>query len=384
MKRIMGNGFLVLSTIIMIGFWAISGRTENNKMSDKPEKFEEQAIFVSGTEGYHTFRIPALIVTRQGTILAFCEGRQGGQGDSGNIDLVMRRSTDGGQTWGSLQILWDDGSNTCGNPAPVVDRDTGTVWLVMTRNDGTIEESAIHQGKGSRDVWIMSSTDDGVTWTTPVNTSDSAKSPEWRWVATGPGHGIQLKSGRLLIPCDHSLGPEFTLWHSHVIYSDDHGKTWQVGGLEPGGNTNESTVLELPDGSLYLNMRSYKEGHRRQVSFSHDEGMFWTEAVSDETLIEPRCQGSAIAISSPTQTDQNLILFSNPASEKREKMTIRLSEDGGKTWNHSRLIHEGPSAYSDLAILRDNQVALLYERGEKSAYETITFARTTLEWIAKP
>ncbi len=345
------------------------------------QPFHQEAIFVSGTGGYHTFRIPALAVTARGTILAFCEGRQEGRGDSGNIDLVLRRSLDGGSTWEPLQVVWDDGGNTCGNPAPVLDRRTGTIWLLMTWNDGHISESEINQGKGVRDVWVTHSQDDGRTWAKPVNIGARVKKPDWRWYATGPGHGIQTRDGRLLIPCDHSTGPEFNQWRSHVIYSRDGGQTWNLGGEEPGAFTNESTIVELADGSLYLNMRSYMGDHRRRISFSRDGGATWTESVADNALIEPRCQGSALRYTGKPRFAQNRILFSNPASEKREKMTVRISYDEAKSWKVSRLIHDGPAAYSDLAVLPDRRVGLLYERGMENPYETIAFASMTLEWL---
>jgi sialidase-1 len=353
----------------------------NRLQVEKQIPFREQAIFISGEEGYHTFRIPALVATRKGALLAFCEGRKNGRGDTGDIDLVVRRSADGGETWGPLQTVWDDGGNTCGNPAPVVDRDTGTIWLLMTRNAGAAVEKEIHLGNGTRDVFIAQSGDDGLTWTAPVDISASVKKADWRWYATGPCHGVQLRGGRLVVPCDHSTGPEASQYRSHVIISDDRGKTWQIGGVEPGAFTNESTVVELADGSLYLNMRSYKEGHRRQVSLSRDGGAAWTEAAADEALVEPRCQASAIRYPLAPPFSKNRILFANPASEKRERMTVRVSYDEAKTWAISKCIYEGPSAYSDLAVLPNHQIGLLYERGEQNPYETISFARMTLEWL---
>ena len=357
--------------------------TKSNDLVDRSVQriFRQQPIFVSGTHGYHTFRIPALTVTKKGTVLAFCEGRKGGRGDAGDIDMVLRRSVDGGETWEPMQIVWNDGANTCGNPAPVVDRNTGTIWLLMTWNDGKISERRINEGQGSRDVWVTHSNDDGLTWAEPVNVSATTKKPDWRWYATGPCHGMQMKSGRMVVACDHSTGPEHDKWNSHAIYSDDGGKTWLLGGTEPGGFTNESTIVELMDGSLYLNMRSYKGDRRRQVSFSRDGGLTWTEAVADQALIEPRCQGSAIRYTMRPQFDKNRILFANPASEKRDRMTVRVSYDEAKTWKVSRRVYDGPSAYSDLAVLPDYKVGLLYERGEKSPYETITFASMTLGWL---
>ena len=186
----------------------------------------QDAVFVSGTEGYHTFRIPSAIVTPHGTVLAFCEGRKSGRGDAGNIDLVLRRSTDGGLTWSSLQTVWDDGPNTCGNPCPVVDRTTGTVWLLLTWNRGDDPEPKIiaRQSKDTRRVFVTHSTDDGVTWTKPTEITDSTKLTNWTWYATGPGAGIQIERGphqrRLVIPCDH-IEAGTKRYYSHVIYSDD-------------------------------------------------------------------------------------------------------------------------------------------------------------------
>src|SRR5688500_7910916 len=189
---------------------------------------EEQTLFEAGDGGYHTYRIPSLITTKGGAVLAFCEGRKNNRGDAGDIDLVLRRSTDGGKTWGKVQVVWDEADNTCGNPCPVVDQKTGTVWLLMTHNLRTDTEAKIVSGKstGARAVWLTKSTDDGATWDKPVEITKDVKKPDWTWYATGPGIGIQLKSGRLLVPCDHKADGG-KMRGSHAIYSDDAGKTWQ-------------------------------------------------------------------------------------------------------------------------------------------------------------
>ena len=337
-------------------------------------------VFVAGQDGYHTYRIPSVIVTPKGTLLAFCEGRKTGRGDAGNIDLLLRRSTDGGKTWGKAQVVWDEGDNTCGNPCPVVDARTGTVWLLLTHNLRTDTEARIVGGTstGSRTVWVSKSTDDGATWAAPVEITKDVKKPGWTWYATGPGVGIQLKSGRLLIPCD-SKSDGGKVRESHVISSDDGGKTWKIGGVV-GPQCNESQAVELADGSVMLNMRTFRGTNRRLVAVSPDGGETFAKAVEDQTLIEPVCQASILRLPGK----DGGILFSNPASTKREKMTVRLSRDEGKTWPHGKELHAGPAAYSCLTVLPDGTIGCLYERGSKSPYEEITFARFDREWLTKP
>ena len=334
-------------------------------------------VYVAGEGGYHTYRIPSLIVSAKGTLLAFCEGRKKGTSDAGDIDLVLRRSTDDGKSWLPMQMVWDDGDNTCGNPCPVVERESGVIWLLLTHNLGEDKEAAIVEGKskGSRTVWISKSSDDGVTWDKPVEITKNLKQPDWTWYATGPGVGIQTKSGRLVIPCDNKvLGSKAR--QSHVIYSDDQGKTWKLGGVV-GPNCNESQIAELPDGTLLLNMRSYEANKLRMIAKSTDGGLTFSKPEEDKTLIEPVCQASLLRYPGT----EPLLLFSNPASTRREKLTVRLSRDGGASWPAARLLHSGPAAYSCLTVLPDKSIACLYERGKKSPYEEITLARFPFSWL---
>ncbi len=371
---------MIKKKFIMVSLMTVIASNMLSTASPNERTVERKPVFVRQQGGYDTYRIPAIVVTRKGTLLAFCEGRKSGQGDSGNIDLVLKRSVDGGKNWTPMIAIVDDGGHTCGNPAPVVDRKTGTIWLPFTKNRGDIHEKQILKGQGTRDIWVTKSDDDGLTWSKPVEITASVRKPGWRWYATGPCHSIQLRNGKMVIPCDHSLDPDFSNWYSHVFFSDNGGKTWKLGG-SAGGYTNESTIVELMDGSLYLNMRSYKGTHRRMVAYSRDEGMTWTEPKDDPFLIEPRCQASVIRYTGTDDYKKNRILFSNPASIKRENMTVRLSYDETKTWGVSKTFDPGPSAYSDLVILPDGTIGCLYERGEKSAYETISFARFTLDWL---
>jgi sialidase-1 len=368
-------------------------------------------VFISGTDGYHTYRIPAIIVTTNGTILAFCEGRKNSRSDTGKIDLLLKRSTDGGKTWSAQQIVRSDGDNVCGNPAPVVDQTTGVVWLLMIWNHGADGEREISNGtsKDTRRVFVTHSADDGLTWAKPQEITASVKKADWRWYATGPANGIQLTrgavhplpkgegrgegegiapqptahKGRLVIPCNHTeLNSGTVVSRSHVIYSDDRGTTWQIGGIED-ELTNESTVVELADGSLLQNMRSYHKKNRRAIATSNDGGASWSPVKLDEALIEPVCQGSILRYSWPENVSRSRILFSNPASTKRENLTVRISYDEGATWPVSKVIHAGPSAYSCLAVLPDKSFACLFECGDKSAYEKISLARIPLDSLEK-
>ena len=342
---------------------------------------EQVDVFAAGQDGYHTFRIPSLIVSRKGTLLAFCEGRKNSRSDTGNIDLVLKRSFDGGKTWQPMQVVADFGPDTIGNPCPVVDRNTGTIWLPLTKNLGHETQKQIEAGesKENRTVWITNSTDDGASWAKPVEITQAVRHPNWTWYATGPGCGIQLQSGRLVIPCDfRERGTK--ILGSHVIYSDDAGKTWKIGGaITP--NVNECQVAQRADGSIMLNMRSYHGKNRRAVAVSKDGGLSWSEVKLDDALIEPVCQASFLRYTLAKTPGKNRLLFANPASTKREKMTIRLSYDEGETWPVSKLLYAGPAAYSALAALPDSSIGCLYEQGTKSAYDTIRFARFSLEWL---
>ncbi|MEO6811541.1 MAG: exo-alpha-sialidase [Isosphaeraceae bacterium] len=347
------------------------------QMSD-PEQVD---VFVAGQAGYHSFRIPSLLTTSKGTLLAISEGRKGGLGDSGDIDVVLHRSTDGGTTWGPLRVIADDGPNTFGNPCLVVDRDSGTIWMLLTHNLGVDKQRQIVErtSQGTRTVWVVKSVDDGQSWSKPVEITKGVKPENWTWYATGPGVGIQLQSGRLLIPCDHSEAGSPDSF-SHVLYSDDHGETWALGGMLNAGS-DECQAVELKDHTILINMRNHppQPGKGRLIATSRDGGLNWSQPVHDHALIEPGCQGSLIRIA-----ESDVLLFSNPASTRRERLTVKLSQDSGKTWPVARVLHPGPSAYSCLAALpKPGMIGCLYEQGEKSPYERIKFARFTLDWLAR-
>lgn len=339
----------------------------------------ESIPFRGGVDGYFAYRIPSLITTSKGTLLAFCEGRKTSFHDDGDNDLVLRRSFDLGRTWGPLQLVHEEGGDaiiTVGNPCAVVDRATGTVWLTMNKKNGV--------------TLITSSTDDGKSWAAVRDITAEVSQPGWGWYAMGPGCGIQLQhgqhKGRLVFPANHRKtkdrsGPS----SSHVVYSDDHGATWKLGGIV-GPHTNECQVAERHDGSLVINCRNHwgrsgndptKKGER-VIAISRDDGLTWGEPTLDEQLPEPTCQAGLIAMTKPAADGKTRLVFSNPNSRSRERMTVRLSDDGGDSWPKSQLVHAGSTGYSAPAELDDRTIGLLFERND---YKEIAFTTVDLDGL---
>ncbi|WAL95166.1 sialidase family protein [Streptomyces sp. Je 1-369] len=348
---------------------------------------ETSVPFRAGREGYASFRIPAVVTSAAGTVLAFCEGRVGSQDDFGNIDIVLKRSADGGRTWGPLQIVGKNGPDLAGNPAPVV-LDTGRVLLVQVRNAAAATEDAIRRGQVSaaagRRVWVQHSDDDGLTWSTPREITGQVKRANWRWYATTPGHAVQLTTGRVLVPANHSLPPsgadngtEGKYNGGHCLLSDDAGATWRIGYVDDNTNgyinVNETTAAELPDGRVYLNTRNDSPAPgTRGDAHSHDGGRTLAKPFRPQAgLTGPVVEGSVLQLRDP-----DVLLFSGPADPGfRALMTVRRSTDGGTTWQAAHTVDGLPAAYSDLTRLDAATVGLLYETGGFSAYETITFRR---------
>lgn len=339
---------------------------------------ERTDLFISGEGGYNSYRIPAILISNKGTILVFCEGRKHSVSDTGDIDIILRRSTDGGKTWDDPQVVADAGKDVFGNPAPVLDKKSGTVYLLLTWNLAEKGERIILTESAPRTVWLIKSTDEGKTWSKPIEITKSVKKEDWTWYATGPGHGIQLQNGRLIIPCNHAVklspGENFdpnNHYYSHIIYSDN-GIDWHIGGVVSRGGTNECQIAELSDGSLYLSIRNYDGSYRRAYSISRDDGITWDEVKIDKTLIDPVCQASIIS-----DPKKGMVAFCNPASIERENLTLRISYDNCKSWAKSITVYKGPSAYSDLAIL-DDMIFCVYENGDNTAYERISLTRLKL------
>ncbi|HBG28242.1 MAG: hypothetical protein A2Y10_12835 [Planctomycetes bacterium GWF2_41_51] len=350
-----------------------------------------QDIFIGGNDGYHTYRIPAILTTAKGTVLAFCEGRKNHGGDAGDIDLLLKRSTDGGKTFSRQTIIWNDANNTCGNPCPVQDEQTGTIWLLSTWNLGSDKERMIVEGSSAdtRRVFIFKSDDEGLTWSAPKEITSTAKNEQWRWYATGPGIGIQLKygqnKGRLIIPCDNSVALRYPaksfMGGSHAIYSDDNGLNWKISEwIYP--NCGESQAVELLDGTVLMDIRNHQYRGSRAQALSFDGGHSWTKVDFKTNLIEPLCQASIFRFAPYNGFKKSIILFSNPnSSTQRVNMTVQASLDECKTWKYSKSLYDGPTAYSCLARLPDKQIACMYEAGTKKPYEKIVLAVFSLNWL---
>lgn len=351
---------------------------------------DSTVVFAAGTSGYNTFRIPAIITAANGDLLAFAEGRKNSSSDTGDIDMVLRRSADGGRTWGALQVIGNDSTNTFGNPSPVLDARTGKLVLLSTHNLGQDTQAEIQNGTsvGTRTAWVQTSADNGATWTAAREITSAVKDSSWRWYATGPGHAIQLTrgphAGRLIAAADESSPSQSG---AVGIYSDDGGVTWQRGSAvlsQSPNNIGESLLVELADGRLQLNARNRGGTTRsRTVTYSNDSGLTWGPKSQASALIDPTVQGSILRFSAIDEGDaKNRILFSNPADPaSRVNLTVRSSFDETATWNAGKVIYKGPSAYSDLVAFGNGRAGVLYENGASSPYEKITFASWDDGWL---
>jgi sialidase-1 len=350
--------------------------------------FEEQDLFARGDHNIAEYRIPGLITTDKGTLIAVCDARVSKPGDQpNNIDLAVRRSSDGGKTWSPVQFIVDyPGKQSAADPCILQDRQTGTIWVFFAYGPegiGTLESQPGWTGPTFQ-YQCVSSDDDGKSWSKPRDITPMVKDKTWNAFWPGPGRGTQLRSGRLVIPSTSYQKGRQPEWSTFVIYSDDHGKTWQTSALA-GQGTSESQLVELDDGSLLLNMR-YEVGGKgcRVIATSADGGKTWSPQADDKNLVEPVCQASMIRLSTKASGGKNRLLFSNPASTTaRERMIVRLSYDEGKTWPVSKIVYDGPSSYSCMTVLPDDTIGLLYERGQSPGdpAQKITFARFNLEWL---
>lgn len=348
-------------------------------------QFEQTDVFRAGADGVDTYRIPSLILAPGGTLLAFCEARKQSARDAGPTDMVLKRSTDGGRTWGPMRrLVPGEGDEAIMNPAPSIDGDTVVLFCI---NAHKLEHGRHRQ-------LVLASRDDGETWSEPRDITDRIIDGDDTFVP-GPGVSIRTRAGRLVVPGYtniYTAGRERVTSHSRVVYSDDHGQTWQLGQPVPYEGSNESQVVELSDGSLLINCRVQakdpdKHPGCRVMSVSRDGGETWGEPRLAPELREAPCQGGFVRYD-PVGHGRRL-LFSNPdatlaePATTRHRMTVRLSDDEGASWPVAGLVHAGPSVYSCPARLPDGTIGLLYESGETTRHERIRFARFDLDWLTE-
>lgn len=369
-------GFRPWRNTMRIFDWEISG-----DFSGLPDP---SFVFKSGEGGYACFRIPSIIQTNGGTLLAFAEGREGNCRDNYDVDIVMKRSADGGESWEPLQLIWEDSTNTCSYPVPVVDRESGRIVLFSSWSLGEDEFESIFrsEGKDTRRIFIFYSEDDGKSWTPPKEITRDIKLPEWDYYGIGTGSGMQIKKGkhkgRMVAAAYHSRFDGETIFRSHLVYSDDGGLNWKIGGITPETGTSECEVAELSDGSLMLNMtvRSHRV-KARSIAYSRDGGLTLDDQQLDYNLYGPFCQGSFDSF--VDKNGETVLLFSNPRHRfAREDMTVQYSKDAGKTWEIAELLFEGYSANSDLIVLNDGTTACLFECGRVWPYDGLAFKKFEL------
>lgn len=358
-------------------------------------------VFSSGTNGYKSFRIPAIIKATNGDLLAFAEGRVNGSNDFGNIQIVEKRSTDNGKTWSALQVVAANDTLQADNAAPVVDMTDaaypkGRVFLFY--NTGNVSESKLRKGLGVREVWYKTSVDNGHTWSAPVNITLLVHKPmqpqynkaynfseDWRSYANTPGHAIQFThgkyKGRIYVAANHSAGepkPHYADGRAFGYYSDDHGKTFKISDDVNVPGSNEVMAVELAGNKLMLNVRNQLGNIKcRIIAISNNAGQKWDTTYFDHKLPDPVCQGSILSLG------KNTVAVCNDAdTSRRNNLTVRESFDAGKTWSINNNIAKAPegyrgdfSAYSDIVAIPGKRIGVLYERNN---YQEIAF--TTVTW----
>ena len=376
---------------------------------------EKSDLFTADQGGFHLYHIPGIVVTAKGTVLAWCEARKKG-GDWDDIQILLRRSTDEGKTWSEPQSIANvpgpktknpfslavKGVNpadvTYNNPVLIADRD-GTVHMLFC-----LEYMRC---------FYQRSTDDGVTWSTPVEITGAFEkfheNYAWKVLATGPDHGIQIANGRLVVPVWLSTAAGSNAHRPSVtstIYSDDHGNTWHAGEIavpctEDWINPNETIAIELADGRVMLNVRSESKAHRRLVTTSKDGATNWSTPKFDDALLEPICMAGIVRLSLAKDRGKNRILFCNPDNlaradgkeepgkvRDRKNVTVKLSYDEAQTWPVGKAIDPGYSGYSDIAVTKSGTILCFYSRGANDntgyggfTFKALTLARFNLEWL---
>ncbi|MEN6451549.1 MAG: sialidase family protein [Thermoguttaceae bacterium] len=363
-------GFAVLSAIVALSSVSAWAGTSLDRIN----------VFASGMDGYHTYRIPAIEVAPDGTILAFAEARKYNSNDPGldnEVDLVCKRSTDGGRIWSPIQVIEHAGKHwSAANPATVVDRQTGKIWLLYVR---CAPGRGIYKARpGARDsqIFARSSDDNGRTWSEPIDLTAASRDmndPKWGMTVVGPGGMIQDSKGRLV-----AAAWRYAPFGVFAIFSEDHGRTWQRGQVLSGREANENQLVELSDGRLLMDFRSESEKTPRWLVESRDGGRTWGEPRLEGLAPTPVCCAIERYSLKSAGDDRDRILWTGPKGPDRNELMLRVSYDEGRTFATERLIGPGYAGYSDMAILKNKDVGVLWERED---CRLITFVRLPKELV---
>ncbi|MBT8306563.1 MAG: glycoside hydrolase [Maribacter sp.] len=346
--------------------------------------------FYSGLNGYFSYRIPTLIQSKK-ALLAFAEGRKNSTSDFGNIDVVYRRSTNNGKTWEPIKILVDEDTIAVQNPVPIYVKEQNKIVLLFNVTSQSEHDilNKDYDPKDERKAFVTFSKDDGQTWSAPKNITKEVKLPHWRWHAIGPVHGIELKNGkhkgRLVAPVAISIAKGPKAYCMALIYSDDHGENWKIGAVDTNltdnVQSNETTIVELTNGYIYVNTRDQNGGSEKKnrgESYSLDGGLSFTEPIIESNKFpSPIVQSSLLRWSTESSGKQNVLLFSTPSNtQKREDLIIMVSLDESDSWEILYKVHDGFSAYSDMVKLNNKTLGVIYETDN---YKKIKFKRVKIK-----
>lgn len=400
---------LQIITFLLLLFFALP--VHGAGADEQPAKLIEKIdLFRAGDGGYELYHIPGIVVTQKGTVLAWCEARRGLH-DWEDIRIMLRRSTDDGKTWSEPKIIADVPGPKQKNPharlgnGVTPDDVTYNNAVLIADRDGTVHMLFCLEYMRC---FYQRSNDDGITWCAPTEITSTFETfrpaYDWKVLATGPNHGIQLRSGRLLVPVWLSTAKGRNPHHPSVtatIYSDDGGETWSAGEIavpstDQWVDPNETVAIELANGRVMLNVRTESKEHRRLITTSADGATDWSEPRFDDALVEPICMAGIVRYSLATRDDKNRILFSNPHNlaradgketpgngRDRKNLSIKLSYDEGETWPVNKVLEPGPSGYSDIAVTPSGTILCFYGRGRKVRFagDRLTVARFNLDWL---
>lgn len=339
-------------------------------------------LYAAGLANVFEYRIPSLISTPKGSLIALVDARKDRRGDiPNNVDLAIRRSLDGGKTWDEIQIIVDyetpesyDVSWGVADAAMAYDHKNSALWCLYTVGQGVgIRQSQPGLDGHTCQIHAIYSKDEGKSWSKPHNISPQCKLPQMKFFGTAPGRGIQTKDGDLVFCIYTTEEGNGNVMTPYLIVSKDFGNSWSLSETWADKKTSvtETQIVELPDGTWMVNSRNHYGKQRRLIATSKDKGKTWSDISFDDELPCPTCMASLISIPHPKKKKKQLLVFANPANEKERKDgTIRISDDNGKTWLWSKLVKPGPYGYSCLTQLSNGDIGLFYEGGSSKLYFT--------------